>query len=83
MYLLFQDTDSLIVNYPSMYELMHDLKGMGENNASWSRKGMLHRETTKRAAAIYKGKDILEMVLLCHTSYAYRNYYTSVGMVVW
>lgn len=52
--LLTVDTDSLIVNYPSMYELMHDLKGMGENNASWSRKGMLHRETTKRAAAIYK-----------------------------
>ncbi|XP_067680340.1 arginine-hydroxylase NDUFAF5, mitochondrial-like isoform X1 [Haliotis asinina] len=48
------DTDELVVNYPSMYELMQDLKGMGENNCSWNRKLLLHRGTTKAAADIYK-----------------------------
>ncbi|XP_046355817.2 arginine-hydroxylase NDUFAF5, mitochondrial-like [Haliotis rufescens] len=48
------DTDELVVNYPSMYELMQDLKGMGENNCSWNRKPLLHRDTTAAAAAIYK-----------------------------
>ena len=51
-----QDTDTFTVNYPSMFELMQDLKGMGENNASWSRKSMLHRDTQMAAAAIYKGR---------------------------
>ncbi|XP_072030985.1 arginine-hydroxylase NDUFAF5, mitochondrial-like [Amphiura filiformis] len=52
--LLTVDTDTMTVNYPSMFELMQDLKGMGENNAAWSRKAMLHRDTMKAAAAIYK-----------------------------
>ena len=38
-----------------MYELMVDLKGMGENNASWSRKVRLNRDTMNAAMAIYKG----------------------------
>ena len=50
------DTDEITVGYPSMFELMNDLKGMGENNASWIRKAHLHRETMFAAAAIYKGK---------------------------
>ena len=29
--------------------------GMGENNCSWTRKPMLHRDTITAAAAIYKG----------------------------
>nr|XP_054759374.1 arginine-hydroxylase NDUFAF5, mitochondrial-like [Lytechinus pictus] len=48
------DKEELQVNYPSMYELMHDLKGMAENNASWSRKNYLQRDTMAAAAAIYK-----------------------------
>ena len=39
-----------------MFELMADLKGMGENNASWIRKLHLHRDTMFAASAIYKGK---------------------------
>lgn len=50
-----QDKEELQVNYPSMYELMHDLKGMAESNASWSRKNYLQRDTMAAAAAIYKG----------------------------
>ena len=43
------------INYPSMFELMEDLKGMGENNASWNRKLHLSRDNLFAAAAIYKG----------------------------
>ncbi|XP_033639668.1 arginine-hydroxylase NDUFAF5, mitochondrial-like [Asterias rubens] len=48
------DIDEVTVNYPSMLELLHDLKGMGENNASWTRKSLLRRDTLTAAAAIYK-----------------------------
>ena len=39
-----------------MLELMHDLKGMGENNAAWNRKTLLHRDTILAASSIYQGK---------------------------
>ncbi|XP_006817426.1 arginine-hydroxylase NDUFAF5, mitochondrial-like [Saccoglossus kowalevskii] len=52
--LLTVDVDEIVVSYPSMFELMQDLKGMAENNASWSRKLLLHRESMMAAAAIYK-----------------------------
>ncbi|ESO91946.1 hypothetical protein LOTGIDRAFT_121553 [Lottia gigantea] len=52
--LLTIDVDEMVINYPSIYELMYDLKGMGENNCSWSRKPMLHRDTISAAGAIYK-----------------------------
>ncbi|KAK6183013.1 hypothetical protein SNE40_010569 [Patella caerulea] len=52
--LLTIDVDEVVINYPSMYELMYDLKGMGENNCSWSRKPQLHRDTMTAASAIYK-----------------------------
>jgi len=48
------DTDEICVNYPSMFELMDDLKGMAENNASWIRKLHLHRDTMFAASAIYR-----------------------------
>ncbi|XP_071963166.1 arginine-hydroxylase NDUFAF5, mitochondrial-like [Antedon mediterranea] len=51
--LLTVDVDEITVNYPTMFEVMSDLKGMAENNASWSRK-LLHRDTQAAAAAIYK-----------------------------
>jgi NADH dehydrogenase [ubiquinone] 1 alpha subcomplex assembly factor 5 len=31
------DTDEIVVGYPSMFELMWDLKGMGESNATYNR----------------------------------------------
>ncbi|CDH48541.1 s-adenosyl-l-methionine-dependentmethyltransferase [Lichtheimia corymbifera JMRC:FSU:9682] len=48
------DVDEIQVNYPSMFELMDDLKAMGENNAVLTRRPMLHRDTLMAAAAIYK-----------------------------
>nr|CAG4650311.1 EOG090X09JT [Sida crystallina] len=48
------DTDEIRVGFPSIFELMNDLKGMGESNASWIRKAHLHRDTMFAASAIYK-----------------------------
>lgn len=48
------DTDEIVIGYPSMFELMWDLKGMAENNASKNRKLHLNRDTLMAAAAIYK-----------------------------
>ncbi|XP_028413966.1 arginine-hydroxylase NDUFAF5, mitochondrial-like [Dendronephthya gigantea] len=48
------DYDEIVVNYPSIYELMNDLRGMGENNASWSRKNVLRHKTTEVASRIYQ-----------------------------
>jgi len=51
--LLTIDTDDLKVRYPTIFPLMRDLKGMGENNAAMNRKLHLHRETLLAANAIY------------------------------
>ncbi|XP_026278257.1 arginine-hydroxylase NDUFAF5, mitochondrial isoform X2 [Frankliniella occidentalis] len=48
------DTDEIVINYPSMFEVMWDLKGMGESNAARNRKLSLPRETLMAAAAIYE-----------------------------
>ncbi|XP_034233699.1 arginine-hydroxylase NDUFAF5, mitochondrial [Thrips palmi] len=48
------DTDEIIINYPSMFEVMWDVKGMGENNAARNRKLNIPRETLMAAAAIYE-----------------------------
>lgn len=48
------DFDEITVGYPGMLELMHDLKGMGENNAAWNRKTLLHRDTILAASSIYQ-----------------------------
>ncbi|XP_060862655.1 arginine-hydroxylase NDUFAF5, mitochondrial [Metopolophium dirhodum] len=48
------DTDELIIRYPSMFELMWDLKGMGENNAVLQRPLRLNKNTMFSAAAIYE-----------------------------
>lgn len=52
--LLTIDFDEIIINYPSAFELMFDLQGMGESNCAWSRKGFLHRDSMVAAASIYK-----------------------------
>lgn len=48
------DTDEIVIGYPSMFELMRDLRGMAENNAARNRKLRLNRDTLLAAAAIYK-----------------------------
>jgi NADH dehydrogenase [ubiquinone] 1 alpha subcomplex assembly factor 5 len=48
------DTDEIVVNYPTLFELMWDLKGMAESNAALNRSLHLHRETQFAAAAIYQ-----------------------------
>ncbi|KAG5866554.1 hypothetical protein JTB14_012958 [Gonioctena quinquepunctata] len=48
------DTDEIVVRYPSMFELMWDLKGMAESNAALNRSLHLHRDTQFAASAIYQ-----------------------------
>lgn len=48
------DTDEIVVGYPTMFELMEDLKGMGEGNAAFNRPLHISRDTLMSAAAIYK-----------------------------
>ena len=48
------DTDEIVVGYPSMLQLMWDLKGMAENNAAFNRPAHISRETMLSASAIYK-----------------------------
>ncbi|XP_011880492.1 PREDICTED: NADH dehydrogenase [ubiquinone] 1 alpha subcomplex assembly factor 5 [Vollenhovia emeryi] len=48
------DTDEIVIGYPSMFELMWDLKGMAESNAARNRNLHLPRDTLVAAAAIYK-----------------------------
>lgn len=48
------DTDEIVIGYPTMFELMIDLKGMAENNAAFNRPVHLNRDTMLAASAIYK-----------------------------
>ncbi|CAB5216564.1 uncharacterized protein OCT59_016503 [Rhizophagus irregularis] len=48
------DTDDIVVNYPSMFELIQDLRSMGESNAVLTRRPFLKRDTLLSASAIYK-----------------------------
>lgn len=52
--LLTIDIDDLIINYPSMFELMEDLKFMGESNAINGRRTHISRDTLIAASEIYK-----------------------------
>ncbi|KAL0580521.1 hypothetical protein V5O48_001508 [Marasmius crinis-equi] len=54
--LLTVDVDEIKVNYPSMWELVDDLKNMGESNAIIGRRHFIHRDTLAAASAIYKGR---------------------------
>lgn len=47
------NTEDIVIGYPSMFELMHDLKGMGESNAAFNRPLHLGRDVITAAAAIY------------------------------
>ncbi|KAL4237834.1 NADH dehydrogenase [ubiquinone] 1 alpha subcomplex assembly factor 5 [Mactra antiquata] len=48
------DIDEMVVTYPSIRELMYDLKGMAESNCAWSRKTHLKRKVIEAADVIYK-----------------------------
>ena len=48
-----QDVDEIVVHYPSMFELLCDLRGMGETNCAWTRPLLLKRSVMYAAAAIY------------------------------
>lgn len=48
------DSDEIVVNYPSIFELMHDLRAMGESNAARGRRGFISRDSLISAAAIYQ-----------------------------
>lgn len=58
------DNSDLKIGYPSMYELMFDIQGMGENNASLLGSRHMHRDVLQAAAAIYQSlygaKDDIE-----------------------
>lgn len=51
--MLTMDTEEIVIRYPSMFELMWDLKGMGENNAVIQRPLRLNKNTMFSAATLY------------------------------
>ena len=70
--LLTVDVDDVVVSYPSIFELVQDLKNMGEGNAvigrsvlaslllaetdGYSSRNFLHRDTLLAASAAYQGE---------------------------
>lgn len=52
--LLTVDVDEVKVTYPSMWELMDDLRDMGEGNAILGRRPYIHRDTLLAASAAYQ-----------------------------
>jgi len=69
------DTDEIVVRYPSMFELMWDLKGMGENNAAYNRcrnSFIYHdRATTK---ATMQGICLMFFTVHCSTLLKHSQY---------
>lgn len=54
--LLTVDLEDIAFGYPSMYELVEDLRDMGEGNAIIGRRTFLKRDTLVAAASIYEGQ---------------------------
>jgi len=52
--LLTIDSDEVGAAFPSIFHLMRDLRGMAENNATWSRSLHLRRDNLLAASAIYR-----------------------------
>ncbi|ORZ40427.1 S-adenosyl-L-methionine-dependent methyltransferase [Catenaria anguillulae PL171] len=48
------DVDEIVVDYPSPYDLMDDLRAMGESNAVFQRRPLLKRDTLAAASSIYQ-----------------------------
>lgn len=47
------DTDEMVIGFPSMFELLHDLRGMAESNAAFNRPLTISRDVLLAASAIY------------------------------
>jgi len=47
------DIDDITVSYPSMFELIEDLRDMGESNAVVERRSLISRDVLASASAIY------------------------------
>ncbi|KAN0062410.1 hypothetical protein ACQY0O_005294 [Thecaphora frezii] len=54
------DVDEVTIAYPSMFELVHDLRDMGESNAVINRRPQLRRDTLLAASAIYESLHALK-----------------------
>ena len=52
--LLTVDVDDIVVDYPSIFELMQDLQAMGESNAVFGMEGAINRDVLLASDAIYK-----------------------------
>lgn len=48
------DVDEIVINYPSMFELIDDLQLMGESNSVIARHPYIKRDTLMAAASIYQ-----------------------------
>ncbi|WWC72132.1 uncharacterized protein I206_106092 [Kwoniella pini CBS 10737] len=48
------DVEDMLINYPSIWELMADLRDMGESNAILGRRAHISRDVLMAADAIYK-----------------------------
>jgi NADH dehydrogenase [ubiquinone] 1 alpha subcomplex assembly factor 5 len=49
------DVEDITISYPSVWELMGDLRDMGESNAILGRRAMVSRDVLVAAEAIYRG----------------------------
>ena len=52
------DVEDLTIHYPSMWDLVSDLRDMGESNAILGRKAQVGRDTLIAADAIYNGASL-------------------------
>jgi len=48
------DVEEITINYPSIWELMADLRDMGETNAILGRRSMISRDVLLAADGIYR-----------------------------
>lgn len=48
------DLDDIVIHYPTLFELIYDLKEMGESNCTWNRSLNLSIDKLLAAQAIYK-----------------------------
>ena len=53
--IVFAGQDSFVFNPKNIFSQL----GMGENNATWKRKNILHRDTMFAASSIYQGMDFI------------------------
>lgn len=51
------DVEDITVNYPSMWELIADLRDMGESNAILGRRTAVGRDVLIAASSIYQGNS--------------------------